>query len=86
MGPLISQRNNAGVRTTPAVQTAASMGPLISQRNNIGSVENPPGGLRFNGAADFSAEQRGTAIVHMHSSDASMGPLISQRNNSLYPW
>ena len=58
MGPLISQRNNVRSDFPRRAGGNASMGPLISQRNNRGRqpVQMAPC-ERFNGAADFSAEQ-----------------------------
>ena len=59
MGPLISQRNNARDHRATCRGGLASMGPLISQRNNpLSSFRFPPRPWCFNGAADFSAEQR----------------------------
>ena len=59
MGPLISQRNNVHLAAVLRDADIASMGPLISQRNNLKArARSTPTPSRFNGAADFSAEQR----------------------------
>ncbi len=60
MGPLISQRNNLSDLKAMArgADMPASMGPLISQRNNTNCAPYSRASRRFNGAADFSAEQR----------------------------
>ena len=63
------------------------MGPLISQRNNAPSAVAPSvPACRFNGAADFSAEQHSQHVPVLSTCRASMGPLISQRNNRSAQW